>query len=407
MFWIITAALALVVAFWISAVLMRRAASDVDAPEAYDIEVYRAQLSEVERDLERGIVSADEAQAIRTEVSRRLLSADSKLQTAQSLSQAPRNATQLAAVVGGVGVIGGAFGLYMLIGAPGYGDLPHTDRVEAAALMRAERPSQADAVTEANLRGAPQVQVPEGYMDLVTQLRTAVANRPDDVQGLTLLVGAEARLGNFEAAAQVQEQLIAAKGDKATADDLVGLADFMVIAAGGYVSPEVEAVLNDVIKLDRNNGPARYYTGRMFAQTGRPDLAFSIWRALLEESAPNDPWVGPIREEISMMAMRAGVDYELPAPASGPSQEAIAEAQDMTPEERMDMIRGMVGGLNDRLATEGGTPADWARLIGAYGVLGETENAAKIWENAQASFADAPQALAAIREAAIRAGVAQ
>ena len=71
------------------------------------------------------------------------------------------------------------------------------------------------------------------------------------------------------------------------------------------------------------------------------------------------------------------------------------------------MIEGMVARLSDRLATEGGTPEEWARLIGAYGVLGESDRAAAIWAEAQDVFATSPQALATIRTAAVSAGVAQ
>ena len=70
------------------------------------------------------------------------------------------------------------------------------------------------------------------------------------------------------------------------------------------------------------------------------------------------------------------------------------------------MIRGMVEGLALRLAEDGGPPEDWARLIGALGVLGETARARAIWDEARQAFADSPQALAAIRAAAERAGVA-
>ena len=63
----------------------------------------------------------------------------------------------------------------------------------------------------------------------------------------------------------------------------------------------------------------------------------------------------------------------------------------MTDDERTEMIRGMVDGLSDRLATEGGPASDWARLIGALGVLGETERAAAIWNEARDVFCRQPR----------------
>jgi cytochrome c-type biogenesis protein CcmH len=80
-------------------------------------------------------------------------------------------------------------------------------------------------------------------------------------------------------------------------------------------------------------------------------------------------------------------------------------AAEMTPEARMEMIQGMVAGLSDRLATEGGPPEDWARLIGALGVLGNTEQAAAIAAEAEQVFAGNDAALSLIAEARTRAGL--
>jgi cytochrome c-type biogenesis protein CcmH len=130
----------------------------------------------------------------------------------------------------------------------------------------------------------------------------------------------------------------------------------------------------------------------MFAQTGRPDLAFGIWSRLLSESAPDDPWQDPIRDQIEIAAMQAGVDYVLPprdaAPQRGPSEADIDAAGDLSPAERMQMIQGMVGGLAERLGTDGGPPEDWARLIRAYGVLGQYDAARAVWAEAQRVFPD-------------------
>ena len=78
----------------------------------------------------------------------------------------------------------------------------------------------------------------------------------------------------------------------------------------------------------------------------------------------------------------------------------------MSNEGRQEMIRGMVDGLLARLAENGGPPEDWARLIGALGVLGQTERAQAIWGEAQGTFAGELDALALLRDAAARAGLA-
>jgi cytochrome c-type biogenesis protein CcmH len=217
-------------------------------------------------------------------------------------------------------------------------------------------------------------------------------------------------MGNFAAAHAAQSRVIALRGDAASAVDYADLADLMILAAGGYVSPQAEAVLRQALERDPRNGAARYYLGLMYVQTGRPDLGFQIWRTLLAESTPQAPWVPPIRAQIQDVANLAGVRYRLPdaaAPAPGPSAADMAAAADMSADDRNQMIRNMVAGLGERLASEGGSPEEWARLITALGVLGEKDQAGEIWTEAQATFAADPGALDTIRAAALRAGVVQ
>lgn len=403
MFWLIALGLAaLAAAPLVRAIARTRGAGDASP---FDVRVYRDQLREVERDLARGTVTEGEAEAIRTEVSRRLLEADRKANEAPSADDgAPRAVTGIAAFAVAVAVVGGAGLIYETLGAPGYPDLPLEKRKEMAEEQRLSRPGQSEA--EARMPPQPPAEAPSPeYLDLVAKLRTAVAERPDDLQGHRLLARQEASLGNFAAAHAAQAQVIAILGGDATAGDYADLAELLVLAAGGYVSPEAEAALRETLARDPQNGVARYYSGLLAVQTGRPDIAFRLWRALLEQGPAGAPWMPPIRDQIGDLARIAGVNnYDPPASPRGPSGADVEAAGEMSPEERQDMIRGMVAGLAERLATEGGPPGDWARLIRAYGVLGETERAAAIWSEAQEVFPE--EARGDILEAARSAGVA-
>ena len=219
-------------------------------------------------------------------------------------------------------------------------------------------------------------------------------------------------MGNFAAAHRAQARVIELRGAEATAADYADLADLRILAAGGFVSPEAEAALLEALKRDPTNGTALYYSGLLYAQTGRPDLAFALWRPLLESSDPFAPWYMAIRAQIEDVADLAGVRYTAPpAPATeplrGPSAEDMAAAQDMAPEDRLAMIEGMVGNLSARLADDGGTAEEWARLITALGVLGRTDEARAIADEAMAAFAAEPAALPLIEAARARAGIAE
>ena len=413
-FWIIAGATALLVAALLVAALLR-GRRETGPAEAWDLQVYRDQLREIERDAARGAIAPDEAERLKTEVSRRILAADAKIHGGKPA--APR-ASGPAMVMGALIVLvllGGGMGLYWQLGAPGYGDLTLQHRIAAARELRANRPSQTEA--EAQLPATAPVDAPEDYLALVTRLREAVRTRPDDIQGHVLLARSEAALGNYAAAYDAQRRLIELKGESATAGDYADLADMLVLAAGGYVSPEAETVLDEVMARDPQNGVGRYYGGLMLAQTGRPDTAFRLWDRLLRNSPADAPWVAPIRAQIGDLALAAGVnDYQLPdaAPAqtqppalAGPTAGDVEAASELSGTDRQQMIEGMVDRLGARLADEGGSPQEWGQLLGALGVLGRTEQAAEIWQEAQTVFAGQPEALAIVRAGAARAGISE
>ncbi len=387
----------------------RAAAGDELAPKR-EIQVYAAQLREIERDLARGTVSAEEAGRLRTEIARRLLEADRAERIAIGLAPRPMRGFGLALIPLTL-VLAGI--VYWQAGAPGYSDMPLAQRHAAAAEQRAARASQAElqAQWETSPQRPPAAQSDAEFDALMDRLREVLVDRPLDIEGHRLLARNEANIGNFGAAATAQARVVELEGADVALADQVLLAEFMVLAAGGVVSPEAERVLERILRRDPTNGLARYYTGLMFAQTGRPDLTFRLWRGLLDDSRPDAPWVPQLRNALPDLAQIAGVRYTLPPPdatgARGPSPEDMQAAMELDAEERAAMIGGMVDGLSARLAASGGPAEDWARLIQALGVLEERDRARAIWAEAQRLFADEPEGLAQIEAAARGAGVAQ
>lgn len=396
LFWIIALALSGVVALALAAPLLR---PGHEAGSNADLDFYRNQLAEIEADRARGLIGPDEAERARAEIGRRLIAADRAAREPRMQSRGP---VWPVALFGGVVVIGGAIWLYADLGAPGRPDAPLSERLEMARELRADRPSQAEAEA---VTPAIQAAAPEEYLAMVEQLREAVPERPDDLTGWQLLSRHEAALGNYAAAARAQERVIEIKGDDASFEDRLALVDRMVAATGGLVTPESEALLAQLLGADPDAAGPLYYMGLLQAQIERPDLAFRYWKRVIERGDPASPHVELARAQIGRAAALAGVDYTPPT-APGPSAADIAAAQDMDPAARDEMIRGMVDGLAARLAESGGAAPDWARLIGALGVLGETDRAEAIWSEAQQVFAGMPD-LEQIRDAARKAGVAE
>ena len=414
-FWITAGILSALVLLLMVLALLRARAEDAEATHEREMRVYRDQLDEIERDQARGVIGKDEAARLRTEVSRRLLDVDRARDRDLGRGPAP-GAMRMVALVVVLTLLPVSAATDWWVGAPGYGDLPLAERLAQAAELHRNRPDQATLEARMAERRPPP---PEDDAErneheaLVTQLRAALADRPLDLQGHLLLAHNEALLGNFPQAAAAQARVIEIRGEEADADDHAVLAEYLILAAGGAVSPEAEAVLEQVLRRDPQHGVALYYTGLLFAQTGRQDRTFAIWRRLHDMSPGDAPWMDELRASLPELAEIAGVRYTLPprpavrtvAAEPGPTREQIEAAAELSEDERQEMVEGMVARLMNRMAAEGGPPEDWARLIAALGVIGDTERATTIWEEAQVIFGATPEALAEIRAAAEQAGI--
>ncbi len=411
-FWILISFVALAMTALLGLVLLR-AHSVGEPPAAYDLRVYRQQLSDVDKDLLRGVINESDAQRVRTEISRRILAADAQLQKQSTGSTQPKGVSRLTVLLTAALLVGGTLATYAVLGAPGYVDMGLASRIEAAEQYAQSRPNQAEA--ESKVPALPSPDLEPGYSELVAQLRQTAGERPDDAQGQTLLAQHEANLGNFVAAYQAKENYIRIMSGDVVAQDYGEQAELMIMAAGGYVSPEAEELLDDTLRLDPRNGPARYYYGLLQGQLNRPDIAFKVWVDTLRQGPKGAPWINGIEAQIEEMAFRAGIDYTPIAPPAapnaaapalaGPSAEDLSAAQEMTMDERQEMIRGMVSRLSDRLATEGGSAPEWAQLIGALGVLGEQDRAQAIYTEAKTRFSTDAEALAGLEVAAKQAGI--
>lgn len=392
MFWAMAAALAVIVALVLIGAV-RRVPGASPSKDA-DLAVYRDQMAEIERDLARGTLQADEAARLRAEVGKRVIEAD-KLRTSGEVRGTATSSGVIVAVVLAA-VVPGGLAIYWALGAPGYPDMALGPRLAALDAGIANRPSQ-----EAEL--ATQGRARDPALDAALAAELSVVTDP---QILRERFRQHFEAGELQAAVRVQERLIALSGEAADANDHANLALALVAEAQGYVAPEAEAELRSALQRDMGNELARYLVGEMFLQGGRYDQAFRFWRPLAEGGDPAAPWTRSIRERIGEVAGLAGVNYALPAAeAPGPTAGDLAAAAEMTPEERQTMIEGMVAQLSDRLATEGGTVEDWNRLIRSLAILERLDEAQKIYDEAKMRFEGRPAELSFLRLAAVETGL--
>jgi cytochrome c-type biogenesis protein CcmH len=399
LFYALAGALALATAVALVRPLIRPAAGrgGLDSRDACDARIYRDQLDEIERDLVRGTISAGEAEGARAEVSRRLIAATGRGAAAVGDEPAPRGYSRLLAAASLIGAPGLAVVLYLANGMPGQRDLPFAER-PAAGEAHSDRPSQVEA--EAMFPADPPLELTDDlheYAALVTRLEAMLAHRPDDDQGLALLAAGYMRLQRYGDAWRTYGKLIAVEGNEAGAGRYGAIAEAMVLATSGYVSPDAERAIGEALTRDPSLPLARYYAGLAMAQAGRFDEAIVIWGRLKAEAPTDAPWLefldGMLAEA---MARRDG--------APGPSAAEIEAAAAMSPEERRAMIEGMVARLEERLTSGGGEVEEWLRLMNAYVQLDRPGDAARIARLGIAAFGDATEA-SFLREQALVMGL--
>lgn len=365
--------LALMTAAAIFAVLWPLARREKDIHSGSDIAVYRDQLDEVRRDRAAGLIGEAEAAAAEVEVSRRLLAAASfdavGLQPSATAEVGRRRRLVSIAALALLPVC--ALGLYTAIGSPLLPGQPLASRIPG------ERPT---------------------IEQMIAQVEARLAKNPQDGRGWEVIAPIYLRLGRYDDAVRARRLALKLIGD--SSDRYAGLGEALTAAANGVVTAEALAAFRTAVTLDAENIKARFYLGLAAEQDGRVGDAIKIWLALIEEAPPDAPWVDLVRRELRRV--KAGADAGGPesrgAIPEGPTEEQIAAAKKLAPEQRIAMIRAMVQQLADRLGKDGTDLDGWLRLMRSYMVLGERERAIAAAGNARRIFAADPDKLRRIEE---------
>jgi cytochrome c-type biogenesis protein CcmH len=382
--WLVAAAMtAIVVAALLWPLLARRDYGAADR-RAFDRAVFGDQLAELARDRARGLIDADQEQAARAEIARRLLATDADAVPPPS-SPPPR--------LGGL-AIGLAIALplaaLLLYGPGGKPFLPSQPFAERPAADRAE---VATAVAEAEA------------------LRRRLDETPGDLAGWTELAERWIALGRADRAVEPLERAVGLSGGDPVLTSLYGEA--LVQESGGIVTAQALAAFERVAAADPEEPRARFYQGLARAQAGDDRGALDRWQPMMRASPPDAPWIGQLRGQMTAAAIRLGLDPAdaIPAPAAAraanPSGDAAAAIAALSPEERQQAIRAMVDGLAARLE---GAPDDlggWLRLGRARLVLGEPAAALAAYERALALAPADPAVLNAYADAGFAAGLGE
>lgn len=357
LFWIVAAILTAAVAAYLLTPLMRPG-REIDAARKGEVEVYKDQLKEVDRDLAEGLIGEAEAEYARAEISRRLIAvSQGGGEGAAGTSSAARRAATVAVTV--ILPLTGLC-LYLLTGSPGTPDQPLSARLEN----------------------------PGNNIELlVAKAERHLAENPTDGKGWDILAPIYFRSGRLGDAELAYRNAIRHLG--VSAARLTGLGETLVAGNDGIVTEDARFAFDEAVRQEPGNTRARFYLALAEEQAGRKDKALAAFEALAKDSPADAPWLPLVREHI---AANGGEAAPAASAAPGnPSEDDMQAAAKMNEGDRQEMIRGMVESLQARLKDDPKNFEGWMRLVRSYAVLGDKDKA-------QAALKDALEAFPAVGE---------
>ena len=239
----------------------------------YDLAVYTDQLEEIARDVERGLLSADQAEAARTEIQRRMLAAgESEKGIAPPHAKAGKRAAL--AIVLLLPLMAGGF--YLALGSPELPDRPYAGRAAQINDMRQKA---------ATIQG------------MVDRLAERLKADPADGKGWAMLGRSYRALGRMNEAKDAY-----AKAAKLLPKDVQARVEYAVLlldeAEGDTLPPEVIRLMTEVLALDPGQPDALYFLGMDAAMAGDKVKARTLWTRLLDKLPPDSPARTQVQQQL-------------------------------------------------------------------------------------------------------------
>ncbi|MGL4405191.1 MAG: c-type cytochrome biogenesis protein CcmI, partial [Notoacmeibacter sp.] len=317
MFWIAATIMVMLVMLAVYVPLGRMSKTDTTKPAL--MRALAAELEEVKADKGQRFSTAAEAAAARAEIGRRLLAIEAEPEKSKPV----HHTSPLFALFALLPIL--AVPLYLQLGQPEY-----ADQAMAYRMNEIENGGQQD-ITK-----------------LIERVETRLAAEPEDGEGWAVIAPIYFRLGRIEDSLNAYSKAMNFyKGDQAGRLRLMAdRAEILVTQQQGVVSVEAASTFNEVLALEPNNQKALFYLALQLEQTGDAEKAISNWEALIARFKNENPrWLDVAAGRLADLKRTPTT-----VPPNGPTQEQVEAAGDMTPEQRSEMIKGMVDGLAAKLA---------------------------------------------------------
>ena len=369
--WFIMMILCSAAAVAISYPLIRRyEARDGAAEEAA---VYQDQIKEVDRDLSAGTIAEPEAKVAKAEIERRL----EAVAKDQVPSQPLPNSWRLVALAASAGLlILGGINLYAYMGDPNMPSAVAPRPAQQAAVQQQTQPAQQAQANDAGQGAA----APANQVDvMIGKLKDKLKADPNNAEGWRMLGWALFNTQHWQESADAYAKALAL--DPNNVDYKSALAESIIQAAQGVVTPKAQELIADVLLKAPKDLRARFYDALGHEQSGDQQGALDRWSALLADAPADAGWRDDVKQRVAGLGKAMGKDVS--AMLSG-APAAL---------EQQAMIEGMVQKLADKLKDNPKNLEGWQKLMRSYAVLKMPEKAREALDDALKAF-DGDQASA-------------
>lgn len=264
--------------------------------------------------------------------------------------------------------------------------------------------------------------------EVIAKLESRLAEKPDDAEGWRMLGWSYFQTERYAEAATALRQ--ATKLDPENAQTWSFLGEALVLASSetGRMPRDAKAAFDKAIRLDPKDARARYFQAVALDLSGRHRQAINAWFKLLEDTPSDAPYAEDVRAVIRNVGEKHGIEVEkrlaevhfappaggtvtdgpLKAAAGipGPTSEQMKAAANLPKGQQEAMIRGMVEGLEAKLAANPANVDGWIMLMRSRMQMGEPRKAEQALRNGLGALSNDSAAARKLREAASSLGVA-
>jgi cytochrome c-type biogenesis protein CcmH len=293
-FWSLAAVMVMVALLFVLPPLLRKREVSAVSRDDLNTAVIKAQLAELDADLDADKLDQAQYAAARTDLEQELLY---DLNTDGPARQAPRSGRWATLLIIPLLPLCAVL-LYQQIGS-----VELIDRLQQARTMQSQQPP-----SQPSQPSQPTASIDE----MVAKLAARLQQQPDDLEGWVMLARTYSILKRYQEAEDAYENVLRLGGENAAL--LTDYADAMAMANGGRFTDQVGALLTRALELDPNNVKGLWLAGHWKNQSGEPAEALRYWQQAAAKLPAGSEDAAAIAQQISSVQGQLGITAA-PAPA--------------------------------------------------------------------------------------------